>query len=291
MNIKKILSIFAFLFPAATIVTAQNDANRSLLWRIESKNTQKVSYLFGTIHLICPSDFIWTNGMQESFNECDKVCFEMNLADPMVMLQAAASMIDNSGKQLKDYFNPDQYKQLEKYFNDKQGMDLATMQQLKPYALQDFLVADFSGCTNPISYEDSLMKMAQNSSKKIMGLEEVSEQIAVLESEPIDSVIQDIMETINAAPTVDTEYMSLVNAYKSQNLPLLYQLIASSNELGSQLGRFLGDRNKKWISRMQSKMEGNSVFFAVGAGHLWGNDGVISLLRKQGYNVEPVMKK
>jgi len=32
------------------------------------------------------------------------------------------------------------------------------------------------------------------------------------------------------------------------------------------------------------------VFFAVGAGHLWGDDGTISLLRKQGYKVEAVKK-
>jgi uncharacterized protein YbaP (TraB family) len=30
------------------------------------------------------------------------------------------------------------------------------------------------------------------------------------------------------------------------------------------------------------------TFFAVGAGHLGGNTGVIALLRKQGYTVKPV---
>ena len=31
-----------------------------------------------------------------------------------------------------------------------------------------------------------------------------------------------------------------------------------------------------------------SIFFAVGAGHLYGKNGVISLLRKEGYTVEPL---
>jgi len=39
---------------------------------------------------------------------------------------------------------------------------------------------------------------------------------------------------------------------------------------------------------MNDKMQRSSVFFAVGAGHLWGDNGVISLLRKDGYTVQPV---
>jgi uncharacterized protein len=39
---------------------------------------------------------------------------------------------------------------------------------------------------------------------------------------------------------------------------------------------------------MAGMMEKNSVFFAFGAGHLAGDTGVINLLRKQGYTVEPL---
>jgi uncharacterized protein YbaP (TraB family) len=39
---------------------------------------------------------------------------------------------------------------------------------------------------------------------------------------------------------------------------------------------------------MINKMSSGSVFFAVGAGHLGGEEGVIKLLRKSGYQVMPV---
>ena len=39
---------------------------------------------------------------------------------------------------------------------------------------------------------------------------------------------------------------------------------------------------------MVGKMDQKPVFFAVGAGHLWGENGLISLLRKEGYTVEPL---
>jgi uncharacterized protein YbaP (TraB family) len=39
---------------------------------------------------------------------------------------------------------------------------------------------------------------------------------------------------------------------------------------------------------MAKKMKKRTYFFAVGAGHLVGEKGVIALLRKSGYIVEPI---
>jgi uncharacterized protein YbaP (TraB family) len=49
-------------------------------------------------------------------------------------------------------------------------------------------------------------------------------------------------------------------------------------------------RNKNWIPLMAEQMPENVTFFAVGAGHLGGEEGVIALLRKEGYVVVPVLK-
>ncbi|NJO25532.1 MAG: TraB/GumN family protein [Bacteroidia bacterium] len=45
---------------------------------------------------------------------------------------------------------------------------------------------------------------------------------------------------------------------------------------------------KNWIPVMEDAMKKNSNFFAVGAGHLPGENGVINLLRKAGYTLTPV---
>ena len=53
----------------------------------------------------------------------------------------------------------------------------------------------------------------------------------------------------------------------------------------------LNDRNKKWVKELKEIMKNESVFVAVGAGHLTGKYGLISLLKKEGYTVEPLMNK
>jgi uncharacterized protein YbaP (TraB family) len=47
-------------------------------------------------------------------------------------------------------------------------------------------------------------------------------------------------------------------------------------------------RNKRWIAPMIEFMRKQATFFAVGAGHLPGEKGVISLLRQAGFTVEPL---
>jgi uncharacterized protein YbaP (TraB family) len=51
----------------------------------------------------------------------------------------------------------------------------------------------------------------------------------------------------------------------------------------------LDDRNERWIPILQKEFKKNSLFIAVGAGHLPGEKGVIQLLRNAGYTVEAVL--
>ena len=263
--------------------------SRSLLWRISGNGLQKASWLFGTIHMICPRDYFWTISMQLSLDSSQVVCFEMNLDDPSIMVEAASSMIDTSGKTLKDYFTDEQYKKLEKYVNDSLGMPISTFQSMKPIALDMLMTSKNMSCSNPVSYEENILEDAKKSNKTITGLEEAKEQIAILESIPVDSIIKDMMENIKGDTSYNNNnYDDLVAAYKKQDLGSLYTLLQQSNDIGTDMGVFLDDRNKKWIGRIEAKMKTKPVFFAVGAGHLWGPNGVIALLRKKGYTVEAV---
>jgi hypothetical protein len=49
--------------------------------------------------------------------------------------------------------------------------------------------------------------------------------------------------------------------------------------------RIVIDRNKTMATRAKPILDGGSAFMAVGALHLPGNEGVIELLRKDGFNV------
>lgn len=282
--------IFSLLILAGGRLNAQANTDKSLLWRISGKQMDKPSYLFGTIHLICKNDYVWTNKMKESFDKSDELCLEMDITNPSVLMQIAEGFIDSTGKKLSDYFTPAQYRKLQAYMMDSLSIDLSVFQQMKPVVLESVFTGKAADCDSPVSYEENLATAAKNEHKIIAGLEDPREQIAVLETIPTDSVIKDILKSISGGQqdNDNSAYNKLLAAYKKQDLPALYEMIQNSKDLQDDMGAFLDERNKKWIDRMVDKMEQKSVFFAVGAGHLWGPNGVISLLRKAGYTVVPI---
>lgn len=261
----------------------------SLLWKVSGKGLNKPSYLFGTIHMICPADYIWTDAMKTSLDKADKLCLEMDMDDMNVMMAATSGLMEKSGKKLSSYFTPEQYNLVSKYAKDSLGLDLSLMEMMKPVALQVLLATRGAVCEDAISYEENLMKAVKKSNKEIVGLESAEDQLKALESIPVDSVIKDIIEAAEGkAMASDSEFTKLVAAYKHQDLHKLYDMIMEGGELGMSTDALLNDRNKKWASSMPGMMSQNSIFFAVGAGHLWGDKGVIKLLQAQGYKVEPI---
>ena len=224
--------------------------------------------------------------MQASFLASNQVCLEMDLSNPDVMVQSAKAMIDNSGKKLN--FTPDQYQKLSQYIKTNMGMGMEMLQSLKPMALQGLLVSGSAGCNTPLSYEDSLKQKAEAGNKTMLGLELPKEQIDLLESQPVDSIIKDLMAAIDDTGASDKIYEQMIKAYKEQDLPGLYAIIVNSGEMVDKMDAFLDTRNKKWIDRIAAQVAKSTTFFAVGAGHLWGTNGVINLLRKAGYTVTPI---
>lgn len=262
----------------------------SLLWRISGNGLSKPSYLFGTIHMICPDDYFLTGKMKETLANSDKVCFEFNLSDTSLTRKMKAGLIDKSGKRLNDYYSPDEYAMVLRYFKDSLNVDIDKLQQLKPVVLQSLIFKKIVGCPNPASYEKTILKVAQNQGKEVMGLETIEEQMALLETLSSKIVKASVLLAKGSRKIYEMHdaWQKLVNTYQQQDIALLYRSASGPNSVYFNEA-FLDERNKKWIPYMQDKMQGASVFFAVGAAHLWGDQGVISLLKKAGYTVEPMI--
>ncbi|MBS1616789.1 MAG: TraB/GumN family protein [Bacteroidetes bacterium] len=269
--------------------SAQGDGH-SLLWRISGKGLPSDSYLFGTIHLVCPDDYLWTDAMKQTLAASEQVCFELDLNDPGVLQSVSKGLsLAGSDKKLEDYFSKQEWARLSRFMHDSVGMDLNLLQQMKPEALETILATRAVGCSFPSSYESNIMEQAQQSGKEIRGLESAEEQLEVMSSIPSDSLSESIMQTADSFAQARAEYAQMLDAYKRQDLPALYEHIQhSKDDAGMDMNLFLDERNKKWIPEMAQMMQSKSTFFAVGAGHLWGENGVISLLRKAGYSVSPI---
>jgi uncharacterized protein YbaP (TraB family) len=273
----------------ASTCKAKGVANeKTLLWRVSGPGLKKPSYLFGTIHMLCPEDYLWTEAMNTSLAACDKVCFELDMDEPGMMEAAGAGMIDTSGKRLRDYFSAEQYERLSKFVKDSLGVNLSMMQMLKPVMLQTLFMTRAVNCSFPVSYEANIMEEARKSNKEIIGLEAVGEQLEVFNGIPDDSAASMVLKMADSFASSRKEFKQMLASYKAQDLPALYALVKQSEELGDNMDAFLDDRNLKWVPRIKKHILKAPVFIAVGAAHLYGASGLIQLLKKQGYTLTPV---
>ena len=282
-----IITIVGF-YPA---MAGTADSTRSLLWKITGKNNAKPSYLFGTIHLVCPGDYVWTDAMKKSLDASEKICLEIDMDNTNALAESFGLLVDPS-KKLSDYFSTTDYEKLQQYAKDSMELEPQILTHLKPVAILMLLTKEAGSlCDVPVSYEENIMKTAKAKKKPIAGLETVAQQMKALESIPADTIVKYVLETINDKGDVNgaDEYYKLVNAYKQQDIEKLQEMIASSEGLAAASDALLNERNRNWIGSMAEMMKtGKSVFFAVGAGHLAGRNGVIVLLRQAGYTVTPV---
>lgn len=261
--------------------------NKSLLWKISGNGLKKPSYLFGTLHIICPSDYLWTPAMQKALDQSSRVAFEMDMDDPTLQAQMTAGMTLKDGKKLKDFYTEAEYKKLTE-LSAKNGIPLQLMQNFNPFALVSFLYLKAVACAIPDSYEDKIRKQVQQDDKEIIGLESVNEQVDVIKSMNTDTIAKSVLRIAEDLDSFKTTFNQILAVYKKQDLPALYQLIIESPDYKNDLNTLLFDRNLKWAPVIADLAKEQSTFFAVGAAHLWGDRGVIDLLRKEGYTVEPV---
>lgn len=287
----RILALIILLCTGCTTVSqAQENAagSHSLLWKISSKEMRTPSYLFGTIHIICAEDYIWTNAMKKSLEATEEVCLEMDMDNPSLTMDVIQGLRDNSGKTLEDHFGKENYAKLKRYLLDSMGVNIDAFAQMKPMVLPLLFSTSEFDCDSTVSYESNLVSAASLQNKEVTGLETVKEQIDLLDRIPTDSIVSELMNVVNGTDNCTEEYSEMINAYKKQDIVKLHELILKSKEMGDDLNMFLDERNEKWIERMTERMDQHAVFFAVGAGHLWGENGLINLLRNAGYTVEPI---
>ena len=268
---------------------AVSETENTLLWRVSGNHLKKPSYLFGTFHLLCKSDIHFSDQLKKAIDRSDTVYMEMDMDDPSTMLSGMLYMNMKDGKKIKDLLTPAEFERLSVYFNDTLKMPFNLFQSAKPYFLVALFYPRLMQCENASGVEQELLTIIKESGKEVKGLETMQYQASVFDRIPYEWQAKELMKNVDSFQVTKDEFERMVQVYKDQRLDSMQAMFNegefSSNEYGKYL---LDERNENWVSQLKKIMQDQSVFVAVGAGHLPGDMGLISLLRKAGYKVEPL---
>lgn len=289
-----------FLFGLITLTSCaqkekEHDGN-TLLWKISGNGLEKPSYLFGTIHMICSDDAVLSNSMKKVIRNCDEVYFEVDMDNMFEMLGVMGKMKMLGDTTLRDLLSEADYKKVKDYFESKGSMlPFSMLEKFKPMLAASTLEQGEMPCNNTAVMEQVIMEEAKANDKKIKGLETMAYQAGVLDSIPYKLQAQQLVSYIDSAGagnSSDKMMEEMFDAYRRQDLKKLEQLMVETDaSMSGFTDIMLFHRNQNWVKKLKDLLPAKSLLIAVGAGHLPGDKGVISLLRQEGYTVTPVENK
>jgi uncharacterized protein YbaP (TraB family) len=144
---------------------------------------------------------------------------------------------------------------------------------------------------NPNAQLDNIIQqLGAKAGKSIHGLETITQQLNLLYGSPLTEQATDLMKMVRNDATAASKARDMARAYLSGDLDAINKFMTDPDFGMSpqEADKLIYNRNSAWVDFLIGALPTTSMLIAVGAGHLPGEKGVISLLKKAGFNVTPV---
>lgn len=259
-----------------------------LLYQISGNGLTEASYLYGTIHILPKDKFELSNSLKRAFDASTTIAMEVDLdMSGAEKIALAQKVMLPDGKTLKDFMAAQDYLQLKAYCIDSLQWSESKFERsskLKPMFFSSVLIQE--NMSNMASYEMEFNKMAKKKKKETIGLETIEFQLGLFDQLPMQTQVDMLKQDYKSDMK---NYDTLLACYLKEDLETLGKLMAEETSAYPEFNELmLVQRNKSWIAPMRAQMQKESTFFGVGAAHLSGPDGVVALLRAQGFTVTAI---
>lgn len=285
---KRTLVLLAFL--AGTITS-----NAQLLWKVSGNGLKNSSYILGTHHVASSDICDMIAGFDAAYKAIEQVYGEVE-TEKMNSATAQMKILSNSfmpkGQKMSSLFTEEQAVKINEFLKPILGAELPAFDKFKPVTLTSMiqvllaqkLFPDFDAKK---AIDSHMQAKAKKDNKATKGLETIEFQINLLYGTPLEDQAKELLEMAEMGPKAEESIIQLTESYLKQDLDALLKIMMEDSE-PEELEDILYARNRNWIGLMKDIMTQAPTMFVVGAGHLPGDLGVLNLLNKEGYKVEPV---
>ena len=260
---------------------------KGLFWKLESPSGI-VSYLFGTIHTDDNRVADISPSVQAAIKNVDTFMMESaENNDPSVMLLKEGN--------LASLLTQAEFEQVRE-LADFHVMHLGAAMQMKPWLLA--VVFDLPKPQTPFAQDNLLMTKSEEANKNVVGIESAKEHFGVMDDFSLDEQMVMLRAVLKrTSEQKEADFERLIAAYAegdSDKIKALDEEITSGmlpKELSLKItDRLLDKRNVVMAERTTTVAKDRSVFIAVGASHLAGDNGLITAFKNAGFKLT-VMRK
>lgn len=272
---------------------------KGIFWKIEKAGVA-TSYLLGTMHVTDPRVLKMPPGADKALTDAGTIVIESNeILDDKKMAGLLAkpelTMLPD-GKTIEKLMNPEDLNVLDEGLK-KRGVPLATVSRMQPWMLMSLVslpACELARKGNTAFLDKRIALDAAAEGKPVEGLETLAEQLTAMASIPTEMHLKSLVETIKLGPKMDDVFETMTQLYLSGEIgftmPFLKQVApdGSDNAGYTEFEELIvTKRNHLMAERAAPILSEGNVFMAVGALHLPGEDGLVELLRKQGFTLTP----
>jgi len=262
---------------------------------VKSGNTSV--YLAGSIHMLRASDHPLPAEFFRAYENSRHIIFETSpgeMEKTENMEKFIRASVYSDGTTLRDHISPEAYARAENFCKEN-NYPMNRLAYLRPvFFLMTLTVLQ----TNKLGAEakkgvDAFFKeKALNDGKKIIGLETAQQQINFLTS--LDSAMEEkqILESIDELKQIEALFLRAVNAWRKGDEKLIAKsYLERMKDFPKVYKSIITNRNKQWLKTIERCLkEQENTMLVVGLAHLPGEEGIINLLRKSGYEVAKLHK-
>lgn len=214
--------------------------------------------------------------------------------DGEAIFEAFFGMMMPPDKSLDKLLNEEDYTYLMNFMKDSMpdsGSPMPMMvEKIKPIFTAQQIASVFCSGTSEeqLSYELYLTDYFKEADLPVSGLETAMEQMKALDNISLEEQAAQLMEVVRNPRESCGQYAEMVSIYRQQDLQALMDLTENDPGIGQHLESLLDRRNQNWIPKIREMLTEDVLFIAVGAGHLAGENGVVNLMRRQGFVMKPL---
>lgn len=267
-------------------------------------------FLLGTIHSCFPEALEFPDVIWDAFDRSEVLALELD----MVKIQEDASLDGNGmteeemNAMLTDVLTI-MYSEtpLNELLGEEDFLKCCELLEVEPETVEHisagFLttylgqkMAEKAGCSQDSGVDIFLARKAHDVGKTVIELENISDQMDALYDAPLELQVKEAKDAIAYFDESVEQIAVMSQAWARGDTEALMQIFFADSgsgeeeysqeqaEYDAQLGT---DRNEKFVLRAKEFLaEGRTAFIAIGAAHIFADDGLVRVLADEGYTVE-----
>jgi uncharacterized protein len=287
---RRLRAIVVALTATIAVSAAPTAQTRAFAWK--ATKGPGVVYLVGSVHMLTSDFYPLPASLDAGFKASDLLIEEANLAE-MLSPNMQFSMLSRgmlpAGQTLDKVISPATLGLLNQH-SGALGMPMEALKQFKPWLLAMTIEAmewQKAGFDAELGLDKHFFDRAQVESKTVQGLETTDFQISLFDGMSMDQQDRFLAETLKGVATETASVSKLAASWKIGDAAAIERLVLADVKSDPFVyDRLLVGRNRAWLPKIEALFSRpRPAFVVVGAAHLVGPDGLLAMLKAQGYQL------